>query len=113
MLDGVKTGTASALWDYDADGDPLPRQGQHDVILDGSGAPRAVTVTTEVRIVPFDEVDAEHAFAEGERDRTLESWRAIHREFFTRYASHDRGFREDMPIVCERFRVVYPASRRG
>lgn len=111
VLDGVKTGTASALWDYEADGDPLPEAGQHDVILDGSGTPRAITVTTDVRIVPFDEVGEAHAHAEGEDDRTLASWRRIHRDFFTRYASHDRGFRDDMPVVCERFRVVYAAPR--
>ena len=59
--------------------------------------------------VPFDEVTAEHARAEGEDDRSLASWRAIHRRFFTENARHDRGFDERMPVVCERFRLVYPA----
>ncbi|WP_156761576.1 ASCH domain-containing protein [Microbacterium karelineae] len=107
VLDGTKTGTASDLWGYEADGDPLPQLGQLDVILDGSGAPRAVLQNTSVEIVPFRDVTEEHAFSEGEDDRTLASWRRIHEDFFTRYASHDRGFRDDMPIVCERFRLVY------
>lgn len=109
VVAGTKTGTASDLWGYEVDDEPLPQVGQLDVILDGAGVPRAVIENTSVEIVPFREVSEEHAFAEGEDDRTLASWRRIHQDFFTRYASHDRGFRDDMPIVCERFRVVFSA----
>ncbi|WP_110588122.1 ASCH domain-containing protein [Microbacterium suaedae] len=109
VLAGTKTGTAGALWDYEADGEPVTQVGEHDVILDGSGVPRAVIENTSVEVVPFRDVTAEHAFSEGEDDRTLASWRRIHQDFFTRYASHDRGFHDEMPIVCERFRVVYAA----
>jgi len=108
VLDGVKTGTASALWDYEASGDELPRAGQLDIILDGAGAPRAVIVNTALAIVPFDEVDEGHAFAEGEGDRTLAAWRDVHERFFTAHAQHDRGFRDDMPVVVERFRLLHP-----
>ena len=60
-----------------------------------------------VEVVPFDEVDEEHAYLEGEGDRSLEYWREVHERFFTEHATHDRGFATDMPIVCERFRVAY------
>lgn len=109
VLAGVKTGTSGSLWDYEAEGEEVTRVGEHDVILDGSGTPHAIIQTLAVETVPFDEVTAEHAFAEGEDDRSLASWRAIHRRFFTEHASHDRGFDERMPVVCERFRLVYPA----
>jgi uncharacterized protein YhfF len=33
----------------------------------------------------------------------------VHQRFFTEHASHDRGFEPDMPVVLERFRVVYQA----
>ncbi len=111
VLEGTKTGTSSSLWDYEADQESLPRVGQYDVVLDGSGTARAVLRTTRVDVVPFGLVGEDHAFAEGEGDRTLAFWRDVHRDFFERFASHDRGFREDMPVVCERFRVVYPAVR--
>lgn len=109
VLAGLKTGTSGSLWDYDAAGEDVTRVGELDVILDGSGVPRAVIQTVSVETVPFDEVTAEHARAEGEDDRSLASWRAIHRRFFTENARHDRGFDERMPVVCERFRLVYPA----
>lgn len=106
MLDGVKTGTASALRDYEADGDPLPEVGERSIILDGGGAPRAVLETTEVTTVPFDQVTAEHAHAEGEGDRTLAAWRQIHERFWTEHSAD--GFAADMLVVCERFRLIHP-----
>ncbi|BDZ57680.1 ASCH domain-containing protein [Barrientosiimonas endolithica] len=66
VLDGRKTATASALWDYEAEDEPLPKVGQMSIVLDGHQRPVALIVTTEVATVPFDRVDAEHAEAEGE-----------------------------------------------
>lgn len=106
VLDGTKTATASSLWDVEADGDPVPRVGDLSILLDGAGQPRAVIRTTEVRIVPFIDVDAEHARLEGEGDRSLTHWREAHERFFRRTASDDRGFDETMPVVCERFEVI-------
>ncbi|GAA1796634.1 MAG: ASCH domain-containing protein [Actinobacteria bacterium] len=108
VLAGTKTATAGALDDYDAEGEPLPTAGTLSIVLDGAGNPRALIETTRVDVVAFDQVDAEHAFLEGEDDRSLESWRRIHERFFTEHADHDLGFRPDMPIVLERFRVIYP-----
>jgi len=108
VLDGTKTATASAREDYHDDSDePLPARGALSIVLDGSGRPRALLVTTDVRVVPFDEVDAEHAAAEGEGDRSLEHWRAVHERFFTEVDPNGRGFRRDMPVVLERFEVLY------
>ena len=61
IVAGTKTATSSAVWDWEADGDDVPRRGDLEIVLDGSGHPRALIVTTAVEIVPFDEVDAEHA----------------------------------------------------
>lgn len=107
VLSGTKTATAGALWDYENDDDPLPEPGTLSILLDGSGHPRALIEATDVRVVPFDEVDEEHAHLEGEGDRSLAHWRAVHEQFFTRVATDERGFRPDMPVVLERFRVVY------
>ena len=107
VLDGTKTATASALWDYEAEGEPLPEVGTLGIVLDSAGHPRALVVTTAVTVVPFDEVDEEHARLEGEEDLALASWRRVHEEFFTRFRSHHREFAPDMPVVCERFAVLY------
>ena len=83
------------------------------IVLDGDGHPRALVDTTAVEIVPFDKVDDDHALAEGEGDRTLASWRAGHERFFREHDPHGRGFRPDMPVVLERFEVLYPTSEAG
>lgn len=108
VLDGTKTATASSLADYDEpDSEPMPVVGLLSVILDGAGTPRAVLEVTGVDVVPFDEVTAEHAHAEGEGDRSLAAWREIHERFWRDYSA--AGFAPDMPVVCEHFRVVHPA----
>lgn len=107
VLDGTKTATASALWDYEAEGESLPFEGALGIVVDSSGVPRALVVTTRVRTVPFDEVDEDHAHAEGEGDQTLVHWRRVHEEFFTEHASHDKRFAPDMPVVLEELRVLH------
>lgn len=109
VLNGTKTGTASSLWDYECVGDPLPKAGDYSIILDAANQPRAVIETTTVTITPFHEVDEAHAHSEGEGDRTLAVWRAIHERYWRLHSENPRGFEPDMPVVCERFRLVYRA----
>lgn len=105
---GTKTATCSALWEYEAEGEPLPKAGEKFVVLGGDGEPLCVIETTEVEVRPYDEVDADFAFLEGEGDRSLEHWREAHWEFFSRtLAGIGKEPAMDMPLVCERFRVVY------
>jgi uncharacterized protein YhfF len=107
-LAGVKTATCGLLWEYEAEREPLPESGQLSVILDGAGRPLCLIETTEVRILPYQEVDAQFAYDEGEGDRSLAYWRAEHWKFFSRYlAELGRQPAMDMPLVCERFRVVF------
>ena len=81
--------------------------GDLGIVLDGHGAPLCLIETTRVDVVPFDEVSAEHAFLEGEGDRSLVSWREAHRAFFARFLPRiGREPADDMPVVCERFRVL-------
>jgi uncharacterized protein YhfF len=77
------------------------------IVTDGRGIPRALVITTEVEVVPFDQVSAEHAYLVGEGDRSLAAWREVHQRFFTDHATHDRGFSRDMPVVLQRFTVLY------
>jgi uncharacterized protein YhfF len=105
---GVKTATCSALWEWEAEGKPIPRQGQLTVVLDGSGSPLCIVETTEVTVRQYNEVDAEFAQAEGEGDFSLDYWRQAHQSFFSRTLPKiGREFSENMPLVCERFQVIY------
>jgi uncharacterized protein YhfF len=106
---GEKTATAEAKWTFEANDDPLPEPGDHWVVLDGNGEPRCVIRTTAVEVVPFVDVTAGHAAAEGEGDGSLAYWRQTHVDYYRRTLPEGRSFDREMPVVCERFRVVYRA----
>ena len=109
VLAGTKTGTASAMASFEAEGEPLPRAGDLSIILDGRGEPRALIVTTEVSVCRFEQVDAEHAAAEGEGDRSLAHWRAVHAKFFTDgLARVGEVFTMSTAVVLERFQLLDP-----
>lgn len=103
---GRKTATASARWDYPED-DDVPRPGSLGIVLDGAGRPHVLLSTTDVAVVPFDEVPEEHAYAEGEGDRSLAHWREVHERFFTEYAAPGQQFSPQMLVVLERFEVLF------
>ena len=110
VVAGTKTATCGALWEYEAEGEPLPKVGDLSIITDGMGDPMCIIQTIEVETKPFSQVDAQFAFDEGEGDRTLAYWRNAHWEFFTRsLKAINRTPSETMPLVCERFKVIYNA----
>ena len=110
---GVKRATAELVAEYNAAGDPIPHAGSHWIACDGSGHPRVVIRTTEVRIAPFAGVDEDFARDEGEDDRTLDSWRREHRKYWTRVcAARGVTWSENDEIVLERFALVWPPDLR-
>jgi uncharacterized protein YhfF len=105
---GTKTATCSAMVEWEANGNALPEPGLLTVVLDGKDEPLCIIETMQVEVKPFDQVDAQFAYDEGEGDRSLAYWRAAHRRFFERYLSTmGLVFSEDMLLVCERFRLIY------
>ncbi|MFU8948045.1 ASCH domain-containing protein [Mycetocola zhadangensis] len=110
VLHGSKRATAELVDAHIADGDALPRVGSHWVVCDGTGAPRLILRSIELRIGTFSSVDAQFAYDEGEDDRTLESWQREHRRYWQRTcAARGTVFSEESDeIMLERFRVVWP-----
>lgn len=107
-LKGIKTATASALIWYETGEEPMPREGSYSVILNSGEEAVCVIRTTRVYVVPFDQVSPEHAWKEGEGDRSLEYWRRVHEEFFSGELKEiGQPFREDMGVVCEEFELVF------
>ena len=105
---GIKTATCSAVWEWQAEGQAWPVPGAITVVLGGNAEPLCIVETIEVTVRRYNQVDASFAFDEGEGDRSLAYWREAHRSFFSRsLKSIDRQFVEDMPLVCERFKLIY------
>lgn len=109
VLQGIKTATCSALPFYALEGEPLPREGEYSVILDSRNQAVCVIQTTRVYQTSFEAVTAEHAWKEGEGDRSLAYWRQVHEAFFTEELSQaGMAFSQDLMLVCEEFLRIYP-----
>ena len=108
VVSGAKTATASAYPLYELEKEPLPQADEYSVILDSEENAVCVIQTTKVAVVPFNEVTAEHAFKEGEGDRSLDYWKKVHESFFAECLREaGLNFTPDMKVVCEEFVVVY------
>jgi len=108
IVSGIKTGTCSALWEWQAEGNPIPEVGLISIVLNGAGEPICIIETTEVTQCRFNEVNEDFARSEGEGDLSLQYWREAHTMFFSRVLpKFGREFSEDMLLVCERFQVIY------
>ena len=109
VLRGEKTATASAYDLYALEGEPLPQEGTFDVILDSQNQAVCIVKITRVSVQPFNQVSAQHAYKEGEGDKSLTYWRQVHEDFFTDCLG-EAGliFRPESKVVLEEFRKVYP-----
>lgn len=108
IVAGTKTGTCSALWEWEAESESLPETGLITIVLNGRGEPIGIVETVDVTICKYNEVDAEFARAEGEGDLSLAYWQQAHRNFFSRLLPKiGKEFNEEMPLVCERFRLIF------
>ncbi len=108
VLEGRKRATTGLAFEYEREGEPLPKKGDLSIVLGGDGKARCIIRTTSVRVMPFREVPEEFAWKEGEDDRSLRSWREVHQRVFTLDCeAAGIKFSPDMPVVCEEFEVVF------
>ena len=108
VVQGVKTATSSAYALYETEGEALPEAGEYSVILDSHDNAVCIIKTTKVYVTSFDKVSEDHAYKEGEGDRSLDYWREVHENFFTRCLKEaGLTFSPSMEVVCEEFEVVY------
>ena len=109
VLKGEKTATASAYDLYALEGESLPQEGTFDVILDSQNQAVCIVEITRVSVQPFNQVSAQHAYKEGEGDKSLTYWRQVHEDFFTDCLGQaGLIFTPDSKVVLEEFRKVYP-----
>jgi uncharacterized protein YhfF len=108
VLKGKKTGTASLLWEYEADAEPLPKEGDYSIITSFSGQPQALIRTCAVSVVAFNAVDSAFALSE---NLSLQEWRRTHWEYFSkRCAVIGKTMTPDAPVICETFEVMDKAT---
>ena len=108
VLSGTKRATAGLVWSFENASMPLPKVGDLSVVTNWAGSPMCVIETRRVDIVPFEEVSADFAATEGEGDGSLQYWQQAHRAYFERECQRiGRAPHPSMPVVCERFSVVY------
>ena len=110
IVAGVKRAQATLEHDFTADNDALPQPGDHLVVLDGRGRPRAIVRNSHVERRHFDEIDDAFAFEAGEGDLTLRWWLTAHRQDFAERAERE-GFQvgERVVLILEYFERVWPA----
>ena len=109
VLKGEKTATASAYDLYALEAESLPQEGTFDVILDSQNQAVCIVEITKVSVQPFNQVSADHAYKEGEGDKSLAYWHQVHEEFFTEWLEEaGLTFTPDSKVVLEEFRKVYP-----
>ena len=101
---GIKTATTSEYVPGDED---MTKVGDWNIILDGQGKPVCVVQDKVVEIIPYNQISAEHAYHEGEGDRSYQYWRKVHDQFFEEeFKANGQKFYPQAPMVCEIFEKV-------
>ena len=118
ILAGTKTATCLSLFEWEHENTGPLAAGTLSVILNGAGDPKCVIETTQVTPMAYQDVTAEFARCEGEHhppdlpdEQVLEHWREVHWSYFMRKLP-PLGFTPhlSMPVLCERFKVIYTGS---
>lgn len=108
VLEGRKTATAGLYFWYERECLDLPKLGSYSIVLDSKDNACCVIRNTKVSVIPFCEVGEDHAFREGEGDRSLAYWREVHERFFSEeLESVGVTFHRNMDVVCEEFEKVF------
>lgn len=110
VLRGPKRATTSLKWIYDYfPNEKIPKKGDFSIVLDSKQRPVCIIETVEVKTVRYCDVDDKYASIEGEGDQSLNYWREVHWKFFEKECqSVGKIPSEEMPVICEIFRLVFP-----
>ncbi len=104
----VKAATSSLYLLYDLENEDLPKINELSIVTDFEGNAIAIINNKKVDIIKFCEVTEELASKEGEGDKSLEYWRKVHIDIFTKWLKEfDILFDESMEIVYESFEVLF------
>ena len=113
VLQKVKTATTSSLYWFEHNGEALPQVGDLNIFTNWQGKPLGIIETTDVTITPYNEITAAYAALEGEGDKSLAYWNKVHWAYYQRELA-DTPFQcnKTMPLVCERFKLIFTAAHQ-
>ena len=110
VLKEKKKATSSLYLLYEKEGEELPSRGNYSVLLDNNDNARCLIVTTNVIVLPFNEITADLAKLEGEGDLSLKYWQDVHTKFFQEELDeYNMKFDNSMKVVFEEFELVVKA----
>lgn len=106
---GQKRATAHMALDFEKNGVARRVPGEPWVVLTASNEPLCLVRLTKVETVPFRDVTPEFAASEGEGDLSWDYWATVHKRYFEKQlAAWGESWRDDIPIVCESFELLWP-----
>lgn len=109
VAEGTKQATSTSLWWFETNHHPLPEPGNIYIVTNWYGQAKAIIQTTFVEKVPFKDVTKAYAEIEGEGDKSLDYWKKVHWEYYSREMKNKNETpNEDMIIVCEQFKTIWP-----
>ena len=108
VYEGKKVATCGSLWTYEYYKEEPFKKDELSIVTNFDGSKACVIKTVDTIIKKFSEVTEEEAKLEGEGDLSLEYWRKEHERFFKReFLEIGKVFSENIPVVFERFQVIY------
>ena len=105
---GIKRATSDSLLGLQYRKEPIPKKGDYAVVTNWEGEAQCIIEITKVTFKPFFSIDEEYAKLEGEGDKSLDYWKKVHWDYFTRELEpFGRVPRDSMIIVCQEFELVF------
>ncbi|RKN82597.1 ASCH domain-containing protein [Ulvibacterium marinum] len=105
---GTKKATSDSLLGLQYRKETLPKIGDFIVVTDWEGKAQCIVRLTKVSFKPYFSINQEYAKLEGEGDKSLEYWKRVHWDYYTRELEpFGRVPRDSMIIVCQEFEKVF------
>ncbi len=108
VLSGTKRATSHSLLGLQLRKEKLPRIGDFTIVTDWEGKAYCIVRTVAVRLKPFFSIREAYAKIEGEGDKSLEYWKQVHWDYYSRELEpYGRRPLDSMIVVCEIFEKVF------
>lgn len=104
----IKKAVSYSLLGLQQRNEPLPKIGNFLVVTNWKGEAQCIVRITAVSLKPFFSINASYAQLEGEGDKSLEHWKNVYWDLYTRELNaFGREPRDSMIIVCQEFVKVF------